>query len=151
MAEVIKPFRREIYLLLLGDFLDISSPDGDFDKRRLERCRQLVMYAAGTGFTPMVGLILQAAQLDLNPDRLVETIVFISHTMTSLLANQHIASESEMCVNVYVISVKMHSRHNGVNLSFSFPPRVSRNCINFIAIDSNSQYSCLSHRRFQSG
>ena len=109
------------------------------------------MYAAGTGFTPMVGLILQAAQLDLNPDRLVETNVFISHTMTSLLANQHIASESEMCVYVYVISVKMHSRHNGVNLSFSFPSHVSRNCINSIATDGNSHYSCLSHRRFQTG
>ena len=36
------------------------------------------MYAAGTGFTPMVGLILQAAQLDPNPDRLVKTNIYYS-------------------------------------------------------------------------
>ncbi|KAI0224218.1 Cytochrome b5 reductase 4 [Lamellibrachia satsuma] len=63
---VLTPF---IGKLKIGNFLDISNPAGNFAKGQLDRCSHLVMYAAGTGFTPMAGLILQAAQLNLNPDR----------------------------------------------------------------------------------
>ena len=44
--------------------------------------------------------------------------------MTSLLANQHVASESDMCVNVHVICVK---------LRFWLFSCVSRNLVDFIA------------------
>ena len=52
--------------------------------------------------------------------------------VTPILANQHIALASEMCVNVYVICAKVQP---GLRLSiwvFRFLPRVSRTT--FIAI-----------------
>ena len=64
-----------VFIFVSGDFLDISNPDGDFEKERLDKCSHLVMYAAGTGFTPMAGLILQAAELDPNPSRSVQSEV----------------------------------------------------------------------------
>ena len=38
-----------------------------------------------------------------------------------------------------------------VNLSFSLVSWVSKHLIEFIAIESKSQYRCLSHGRFQTG
>ena len=46
--------------LLSGDNLLISDFDGSFKSSRLSECEYLVMYAAGTGITPMLGLIQQA-------------------------------------------------------------------------------------------
>ncbi len=40
-----------------GDALELSGPEGDFAEARLRDCRELVMFAAGTGFTPMAALI----------------------------------------------------------------------------------------------
>ena len=53
-------------------------------------------------------------------------------SVTSLLANQHIALESQ-CVSTCTWSVSCSSTHAG-QCSFSFLTRVSRNCIYFTAI-----------------
>ncbi|XP_061193532.1 cytochrome b5 reductase 4-like isoform X3 [Saccostrea echinata] len=43
--------------LSIGDLVEVSTFTGDFDEQRLSVCHDLVMFAAGTGFTPMVRLI----------------------------------------------------------------------------------------------
>lgn len=37
--------------------VDISSPEGSFQTSRLSNRKELYLFAAGTGFTPMVGVI----------------------------------------------------------------------------------------------
>lgn len=37
--------------------MEVSTFTGDFNEDRLSVCQNLVMFAAGTGFTPMVRLI----------------------------------------------------------------------------------------------
>ncbi|ESO83431.1 hypothetical protein LOTGIDRAFT_133451 [Lottia gigantea] len=48
--------------LNIGDTVDISNYDGHFNSQRLDNDHQLVLYAAGTGFTPMVRLIHRSLQ-----------------------------------------------------------------------------------------
>lgn len=43
--------------LEIGDKLDMKDTEGDFELATLQRCRNLVLLAAGTGFTPMVRLL----------------------------------------------------------------------------------------------
>lgn len=42
---------------VVGDPVEVSTFTGDFSEDRLSVCQNLVMFAAGTGFTPMVRLI----------------------------------------------------------------------------------------------
>jgi cytochrome-b5 reductase len=70
--------------LRLGDQLEISNYRGDFDERRLSDCLHLVMFAAGTGITPMYGLISHALYVNYNPDRVI-TLVFFNKTEADIL------------------------------------------------------------------
>lgn len=47
----------ELRNLEIGDSLELKDTEGDFDMRVLQRCRSLLLLAAGTGFTPMVRLL----------------------------------------------------------------------------------------------
>ena len=40
-----------------GVSVSISDYEGNFDESRLTKCSDLIMVAAGTGFTPMIRLI----------------------------------------------------------------------------------------------
>ena len=44
----------------VGDCVEVSSHEGSFHESLLDDCRELIMFAAGTGFTPMAGLISAA-------------------------------------------------------------------------------------------
>lgn len=43
--------------LEIGDTVDVKDTEGDFDLAIMQRCQNLVLLAAGTGFTPMVRLL----------------------------------------------------------------------------------------------
>lgn len=43
--------------LEIGDKVDMKDTEGDFELSTLQRCQNLVLLAAGTGFTPMVRLL----------------------------------------------------------------------------------------------
>nr|XP_050027176.1 cytochrome b5 reductase 4-like isoform X1 [Dermacentor andersoni]XP_054922407.1 cytochrome b5 reductase 4-like isoform X1 [Dermacentor andersoni]XP_054922408.1 cytochrome b5 reductase 4-like isoform X1 [Dermacentor andersoni] len=43
--------------LEIGDKVDMKDTEGDFELSTLERCQNLILLAAGTGFTPMVRLL----------------------------------------------------------------------------------------------
>lgn len=53
----------------LGDLIDISYPEGNFQEERLTDLSDLMLYAAGTGFTPMIRLIYHCLYVDNKPDR----------------------------------------------------------------------------------
>ena len=44
-------------IVVSGDSFDVASYEGNFDESRLVSCTDLVMLAAGTGITPMLGLL----------------------------------------------------------------------------------------------
>ena len=52
-----------------GDSVSISDHDGNFAESRLQECTHLVMFAAGTGFTPMVKLIYKSLVEDMQSKR----------------------------------------------------------------------------------
>ena len=52
-----------------GDILEISNPEGKFDRQKLLDASQIIMFAAGTGFTPMAALIHHALYVHDNPER----------------------------------------------------------------------------------
>ncbi|XP_067841044.1 cytochrome b5 reductase 4 isoform X2 [Heptranchias perlo] len=43
--------------LQIGDCVSVSSPEGNFKRSQLEEITELILLAAGTGFTPMIKLI----------------------------------------------------------------------------------------------
>ena len=49
--------------------MSVSSYDGSFDISRLQQCSHLIMFAAGTGFTPMVRLLYGTLYTDENKTR----------------------------------------------------------------------------------
>lgn len=61
--------------LEVGDIVNISSYDGDFNKEKLLKSTKLVLLAAGTGFTPMVKLI-QFSLNDKNSERSILLVFF---------------------------------------------------------------------------
>uniref|UniRef100_G3SV99 Cytochrome b5 reductase 4 n=1 Tax=Loxodonta africana TaxID=9785 RepID=G3SV99_LOXAF len=50
-------FTPELDHLQIGDYVSISSPEGNFKKSRIEELEDLFLLAAGTGFTPMVKIL----------------------------------------------------------------------------------------------
>ena len=61
--------RPPLFFTLIGDRISVSSYEGTFSISRLHECSSLVMFAAGTGFTPMVRLIYEALHNDENKTR----------------------------------------------------------------------------------
>ncbi|XP_051063610.1 cytochrome b5 reductase 4 isoform X3 [Phodopus roborovskii] len=53
------PVGHHVYLKLsvTGDFVSVSSPEGNFKLSRLQEVEDLFLLAAGTGFTPMVNVL----------------------------------------------------------------------------------------------
>ena len=49
--------------------MSVSSFDGSFNISRLHECTHLIMFAAGTGFTPMVRLMYETLYIDENKSR----------------------------------------------------------------------------------
>ncbi|XP_038617333.1 cytochrome b5 reductase 4 [Tachyglossus aculeatus] len=50
-------FTPQFDRLQLGDYVSVSSPEGNFKKSQLQAIEDLFLLAAGTGFTPMVKLL----------------------------------------------------------------------------------------------
>ncbi|XP_077018466.1 cytochrome b5 reductase 4 isoform X1 [Tamandua tetradactyla] len=50
-------FTPELDHLQIGDFVSVSSPEGNFRKSRFQELEDLFLLAAGTGFTPMVKIL----------------------------------------------------------------------------------------------
>ncbi|XP_051063601.1 cytochrome b5 reductase 4 isoform X2 [Phodopus roborovskii] len=50
-------FTPELDRLQIGDFVSVSSPEGNFKLSRLQEVEDLFLLAAGTGFTPMVNVL----------------------------------------------------------------------------------------------
>lgn len=46
-----------ISFVCLGDFVSVSSPEGNFKLSKLQEVEDLFLLAAGTGFTPMVNVL----------------------------------------------------------------------------------------------
>ncbi|KAK3089389.1 hypothetical protein FSP39_003237 [Pinctada imbricata] len=67
-----------------GDVIEVSSFDGNFSRQQLSQCSDLVLYAAGTGFTPMVSLIYNSLHTDPQCNRKVK-LVFFNKTQEDIL------------------------------------------------------------------
>uniref|UniRef100_A0A6I8N692 Cytochrome b5 reductase 4 n=2 Tax=Ornithorhynchus anatinus TaxID=9258 RepID=A0A6I8N692_ORNAN len=50
-------FTPQLDHLQIGDYVSVSSPEGNFKKSQLQAIEDLFLLAAGTGFTPMVKLL----------------------------------------------------------------------------------------------
>ncbi|XP_038177311.1 cytochrome b5 reductase 4 isoform X1 [Arvicola amphibius] len=50
-------FTPELDRLQIGDFVSVSSPEGNFKLSKLQEVEDLFLLAAGTGFTPMVNVL----------------------------------------------------------------------------------------------
>ncbi|XP_052241631.1 cytochrome b5 reductase 4-like isoform X3 [Dreissena polymorpha] len=74
-----------------GDVLPVSSFDGDFTWRDHQHCGTLVMFAAGTGFTPMVRLIYTALIEDTTRERTMK-LLFFNKTLEDILWKEQLDS-----------------------------------------------------------
>ncbi|XP_011920360.1 PREDICTED: cytochrome b5 reductase 4 isoform X5 [Cercocebus atys] len=68
-------FTPELDRLQIGDFVSVSSPEGNFKISKFQELEDLFLLAAGTGFTPMVK-ILNYALTDIPSLRKVKLIFF---------------------------------------------------------------------------
>ncbi|KAL3882533.1 hypothetical protein ACJMK2_028869 [Sinanodonta woodiana] len=59
-----------------GDMIHVGNFDGNFRHIELQDCSHLILYAAGTGFTPMIRLIYQSIIEDYTSNRYVQLIFF---------------------------------------------------------------------------
>ncbi|NXX86915.1 NB5R4 reductase, partial [Urocolius indicus] len=50
-------FTQTLDHLQIGDYISVSNPEGNFKKSQVQTSEDLVLVAAGTGFTPMVKLL----------------------------------------------------------------------------------------------
>ncbi|XP_014669144.1 PREDICTED: cytochrome b5 reductase 4-like [Priapulus caudatus] len=73
--------------LVAGDALRVSSFDGRFSASRLDGCTHLVMFAAGTGITPMIRLIYRALEESDGDDDAAPavTLVFFNKTEADIV------------------------------------------------------------------
>ncbi|XP_041354082.1 cytochrome b5 reductase 4-like [Gigantopelta aegis] len=59
-----------------GDVMEVSDIEGSFRRVSLDTCTHLVLFAAGTGFTPMVRLIYESLVADTSCKRQVKLLFF---------------------------------------------------------------------------
>lgn len=89
--------------LQIGDQLPVSNFDGNFDNSRLAECDHLVMYAAGTGFTPMVGLLVHWAHLqDSCPSSRQAFLMFFNKTEADILWKEQLENMASRYPNFTV-------------------------------------------------
>ena len=77
-------FLDKIMLLIsvvLEEVFDVSNHEGNFEEDRLHESTDLVMFAAGTGFTPMAGLLYQATAVYPKHNRYVHCMVVCVNCM----------------------------------------------------------------------
>lgn len=77
-----------------GDGIDISYPEGVFKEESLTDVTDLVMFAAGTGFTPMVRIIYHCLHVDNNTKRNVK-LMFFNKTEKDILWRDQLDRLSE--------------------------------------------------------
>lgn len=70
--------------LVLGDILQISTYEGTFNLVELDSCSHLTMFAAGTGFTPMICLIYRS-MIENADSKSKVTLVFFNKTEKDIL------------------------------------------------------------------
>ncbi|XP_021367380.1 cytochrome b5 reductase 4-like isoform X2 [Mizuhopecten yessoensis] len=89
-----------------GDSMEVSQYEGNLSESRLAGQGDLVMYAAGTGFTPMVGLINHCLSQTKPASRKVK-LMFFNKTEDDILWREHldsISSQHEWFSVQYVLS-----------------------------------------------
>ncbi|CAG0884392.1 unnamed protein product, partial [Darwinula stevensoni] len=87
--------------LQVGQKVEVSNPEGGgnpFDESKLERCQRLVLLAAGTGFTPMVRLLLRAIR---HPEKQVLLVLF-NRTKEDIIWMEELDSLSQVHPNFQV-------------------------------------------------
>ncbi|KAL5009724.1 hypothetical protein ScPMuIL_012029 [Solemya velum] len=89
-----------------GDAMKVSRYAGDFDESRLNECSHLVMYAAGTGFTPMIRLIYDSIIEDKESHRQVKLMFFNKKEIDIIWKDQldSLAKQSKRFTVQYVLS-----------------------------------------------
>ncbi|XP_071112428.1 cytochrome b5 reductase 4-like [Haliotis cracherodii] len=70
--------------LSVGSSLEVSDIDGNFQSTQLEKSTQLILMAAGTGFTPMVRLLYQTLVVEQDSKRHVK-LMFFNKTKKDIL------------------------------------------------------------------
>lgn len=86
------------------DKISVSSCEGNFSISRLQECSSLVMFAAGTGFTPMVRLMYEAFYNDENKTRTVK-LMFFNKTKSDILWNDQLNALASTFERFSVINV----------------------------------------------
>lgn len=89
-----------------GDTLDVSYPEGTFKEERLNDVSDLVLFAAGTGFTPMVRLIYHCLHVNYKKERKVK-LIFFNKTEKDILWRDQLdalAATFENFTSEYVLS-----------------------------------------------
>ncbi|KAJ0174646.1 hypothetical protein K1T71_009754 [Dendrolimus kikuchii] len=74
--------------LNLGDVITLSGPYGNFDLQKLKRVKRINLIAAGTGITPMLGL-LKFMLTRSNPRCERANLLFFNKTENDILFNDH--------------------------------------------------------------
>ncbi|NWZ19976.1 NB5R4 reductase, partial [Asarcornis scutulata] len=80
-------FTQALDHLQIGDYISVSSPEGNFKKSQVQTSEDLFLLAAGTGFTPMVKL-LNFALTEVSCLRTVKLIFFNKKEDDILWRNQ---------------------------------------------------------------
>lgn len=78
---------RYLSSLAVGDQVLISRPEGSFSEEQFEAANEIVMLAAGTGFTPMMKLIRQ--YLSANPHKTCK-LLFFNRTANDIYYKQQL-------------------------------------------------------------
>lgn len=81
--------------LKIGDKMLMSNFDGDFDLNRLEQTTYLAMFAAGTGFTSMVRLIIHSL-FTLKDAKFPVKLMFYNKTQKDILWHDQLKALEEM-------------------------------------------------------
>ncbi|KAL4233441.1 Cytochrome b5 reductase 4 [Mactra antiquata] len=89
-------FTPWLHSLNPGDLISISCYEGKFEESILKSCRHLVMFAAGTGFTPMTGLIYKyIIQQDIDTQRSAK-LMFFNKTESDILWRDQLSALSDI-------------------------------------------------------
>ncbi|XP_076076917.1 cytochrome b5 reductase 4-like isoform X2 [Mytilus galloprovincialis] len=94
-----------------GDTIDISYPEGTFKEERLKDVTDLVLYAAGTGFTPMIKLIYHCLHVDQKPARNIK-LMFFNKTENDILWKDQLDSLTQDFKNFTVEYVLSEANDN---------------------------------------
>ncbi|XP_074661072.1 cytochrome b5 reductase 4-like isoform X2 [Tubulanus polymorphus] len=126
-----------------GDRVCVSLPEGNFNESKLDDCENIVLIAAGTGFTPMIRIIYKLLIESTQPKLRNLTLTFFNKTSSDILWKEQLEELEKMHEKFRVINVLSRADSAWTGLTGRISKQYLTDLFNESGFSNSNTYVCV--------